>query len=96
MPSGTNLSFHCSVGCSECPSSKACDESSTPALAGRSMVLAAISTFLLPLVLALSGAILGSPDPSAQLGGGVAGLGLGVIVARFLAHRSKLLQAPNP
>lgn len=95
MPSGTNLSFHCSVGCSQCPSSKAYDETSMPALTGKSMVLAAFSTFLLPLVLALAGAVLGSSDPSLQLGGGIAGLALGMIVARRLAHRSKPSQTPE-
>jgi hypothetical protein len=49
-------------------------------------VLAAVGFFFLPLVTTFVGAGLGGPTPLAQLLGGVTGLAVGMLLARFLAR----------
>jgi hypothetical protein len=50
------------------------------------MVAASLLYFLLPAVLALTGAAVGGDDAVQQLGGGLAGLLLGLLLAAVAAH----------
>jgi len=93
---------HCTVcgGCDPTPDATAAEPSHvpTPPRSDRSgpdrwPMLASIGFFLVPTLLAIVGAALGSGDPTWQLIGAVAGLaagtGLAVVVTRMLMHRSR-------
>jgi len=60
-----------------------------PPLAGWRLVAASAGCFLLPLVLAVVGAVIGRFSPHAQLAGAICGLVLGTVccvpLARFFA-----------
>ncbi len=62
-------------------------------MAGRPFAAAAIGVFLTPVGLAIAGAAWAGPSPIAEWSGGLAGLGLGLVVAVGIA---KMLSKPPP
>lgn len=76
--------------CRACALLAVCGQSSSSAsvapLRGWSLATAAAGFFLLPLFIAIGGALLGGPGPTGQLLGGLAGLGAGMLVARLGAR----------
>ena len=81
---------------SECPSCggskdnahdhKILDQQVKGGLAGSKLALAAITSFLLPIGMAIAGSALAGPGPGSRYAGGIAGLTLGVAVAIVAAR----------
>jgi hypothetical protein len=88
MPTSDGRPLSC-AGCGSCPTDDcpARYEDDAPRLRGPALVAAALALFLLPILLAVAGsALAGQAGDVAQLLGCLAGLGLGLAVARLFAR----------
>ena len=83
---------HCSAGV--CPISSEGDNA-TPPLSGHSVVGSAVGLFLVPLLLALAGAVLAGSDMGAQVVGALAGLGLGLLGSILFARWTRFWSGEN-
>ncbi len=87
MPLAAQRANACAGGCESCDlsSDTGPGNASHDAMSGSRLSAASAVVFLLPLVTALAGASLGAA-PLTQILGGLAGLGLGALVARVLTR----------
>lgn len=84
LPIKYSRSTACYVDCRGCPESDPDPSPDSVPLAGWSLAGTAVLTFLVPLVFALTGAVILQTSPAGQLLGCVAGLVLGILVVRSL------------
>ena len=74
----------CHVDCPGCPESDPAPGPDSVPLAGWSLAGTAVLTFLVPLLFALTGAVVLRSSPAGQLVGCVAGLIIGMVIVRLL------------
>ena len=74
----------CHIDCPGCPESDPDPSLDSVPLAGWSLAGTAVLTFLVPLLFALTGAVVLRSSPAGQLVGCVAGLIIGMVIVRLL------------
>ena len=82
-PATASAAGGCGACGDECPTSS--EHPASSEYSGGQTSLASLAVFLLPIVLALCGAAIGS-SPSGQAIGAVAGLAVGVVIARGITR----------
>ena len=82
MPESRPHTAGCPAECPGCAVGRAEQISAAGPFAGRTLVLAATLTFLLPLICSVLGTWFAGGSPSSQLVGGLAGLVMGMLMAR--------------
>ena len=81
----------CSGHCERCPAGSE-EERTEPRMSGWRFALSAFVVFLIPLALAITGAVLWRDNQTAQLAGALAGFAVGVLAAKGI---TRLIRPPE-